>query len=248
MSTFKIVGRKPVKEALEHNMPLKMIYLAPTATGKIIDNIKKDANKQGISTKTIDKNNLQKLADNENHQGIVALMESLPTLDLDGFLEDLIGTPNPLLAILDGIEDPRNLGAILRVADAAGVSGVIIPSRRSASLSPGAIKSSAGAAFFAKVIEVPNLARAIDTLKKQNFWIAGTAMEDSKPAWEQRLDMPLAIVLGSESKGMHRLIRDKCDFYINLPMVGRVESLNVATAASAFFYEVMRQKAVASSK
>lgn len=242
MPEMKIIGRKPVLEALAANLPIKKIYLAAGSEGKIIAKIQATAAAQNIRCTVMNRFDLQRMAGQENHQGIVAVMEELPTLTLEALLKKIAGKKNPALAILDGIEDPRNFGAVLRVSDGAGMDGVVIPQRRSASLTPGAIKTSAGAAFHVPVAEVTNLARAIDTLKENRFWIVGTDLSGEKNPWEIDFKMPVAIILGGEEKGMRRLIRDKCDFLVRLPMHGKVESLNVATAAAVLFYEIVRQK------
>ncbi|MFQ5632132.1 MAG: 23S rRNA (guanosine(2251)-2'-O)-methyltransferase RlmB [bacterium] len=242
MPELKILGRKPVIEALEAKLPIKKIFLATGNEGKIIAKIQALAAKQKIRSTTLNRNNLQRMAGSDNHQGVVAVMDALPTLSLEALLDKVASKNAPVLALLDGVEDPRNFGAILRVADGAGIDGVIIPERRSASLTPGAIKTSAGAAFHVPVAEVTNLSRAIETLKKNRFWIAGMDMAAGKTPWEIDFNIPVTIVLGSEGKGMRRLIREKCDFLVSLPMHGKVESLNVSTAAAAIFYEVVRQR------
>lgn len=242
MPELKIFGRKPVFEALEANLPIKKIFLAAGAEGKAIAKIQALVTKQKIHCTILNRTDFQRLAGPENHQGIVAVMDALPTLSLQALLDNVVSKSAPVLALLDSVEDPRNLGAILRVADGAGVDGVIIPQRRSASLTPGAIKTSAGAAFHVPVAEVTNLSRAIEALKKNRFWIAGMDMAGDKRPWEIDFNLPVAIVLGSESKGMRRLIREKCDFLVSLPMHGKVESLNVSTAAAAIFYEIVRQR------
>ena len=242
MQELKIIGRKPVIEALEANLPVKNIFLAAGAEGKIIATIQVLAAKQRIRCTILNRNDLQRLAGPVNHQGIVAVMDALPTLSLQTLLDNVVSKSAPVLALLDGVEDPRNFGAILRVADGAGIDGVIIPERRSASLTPGAIKTSAGAAFHVPVAEATNLSRAIEMLKKNRFWIVGMDMAGDKTPWEIDFNLPVAIVLGSEGKGMRRLIREKCDFLVSLPMHGKVASLNVSTAAAVIFYEIVRQR------
>ncbi|MCA9742890.1 MAG: 23S rRNA (guanosine(2251)-2'-O)-methyltransferase RlmB [Deferribacteres bacterium] len=241
MDEIKIIGRKPVIEAFEANLPIKRIYLAAGVTGEVIQKILSFADQRKVNTTTLNRHDLQRMAGPENHQGIIATMASLPVLSIEALLQQTT-RPKPVFALLDGVEDPRNFGAILRAADGSGIDGVIIPERRSASLSPGAIKSSAGAAFHMPVAEVTNLARAIDFLKENQFWIVGTDMTAEQTPWQVDFDMPTVIVLGSEGKGMRRLIREKCDFLVKLPMLGKVESLNVATTAAILFYEIVRQR------
>jgi 23S rRNA (guanosine2251-2'-O)-methyltransferase len=151
------------------------------------------------------------------------------------------GSPG-LVVVLDGIEDPHNLGAILRSAEVAGADGVIIPQRRSAPLSAAAIKASAGAASHLKVARSANTARAIEQLKEAGYWITGFDAELGRPLWEVDLTAPTVLVLGSEGSGMHRLVKEKCDFLASIPMRGKVSSYNVSVAAGIALYEVLRQR------
>lgn len=247
MGDLKIIGKKPVLEALEAQLPLKRIYFAAGVSGTAIEKIAAAAEQRHIGTTVLSRGDLQRVAGPEKHQGVVAVMDALPTFGLSELLERIATKQAPALALLDGVEDPHNLGAILRVADGAGIDGVVIPGRRSARLSPGAIKASAGAAFHVPVAKVNNLARTIDTLKDHRFWIVGTDQHAEKNYWEVDLAMPVAFVLGSEGKGMRRLVREKCDFLVRLPMAGKIDSLNVATTAAVLFYELVRQKALRSA-
>jgi len=148
-----------------------------------------------------------------------------------------------LLIILDGIEDPHNLGAILRSAEAAGADGVFLPRHRSAGLSASVVKASAGAASHIKLARSPNIAQLIESLKKKNFWTVGLDAGSSQSIWECDLTVPTALVLGNEGSGLHRLVREKCDFLVSLPIYGKVESYNVSVAAGMALYEVLRQRA-----
>ena len=176
------------------------------------------------------------------HQGVAALVAPYEYADFDQFLKqqqekDGLST----VIILDGLEDPHNLGSILRTADASGVDGVIIPKRRSVSLTQTVAKASTGAIQHVPVIRVTNLAKTIDELK-QWFWVAGTEANNATDYRDLEADMSLAIVIGSEGQGMSRLVSDKCDFYIKIPMVGHVNSLNASVAASLMMYEVFRKR------
>jgi 23S rRNA (guanosine2251-2'-O)-methyltransferase len=178
------------------------------------------------------------------HQGVVAeITEREYTLD------DLIGQREapPFLVVLDAIEDPQNVGAILRTADAAGVDGVVIQSRRAASLGGAAAKASAGAVAHVRVAEVVNIARALDDLKKQGVWTVGLAGEGASRYDALDLTGPTAIVLGAEGSGLRRLVREKCDFLAAIPMQGHVESLNVSVAAGVMLFEVVRQRRIAAA-
>ena len=178
----------------------------------------------------------------ERHQGILCHIAEADMLDAD---EILAGAKSPgLLAILDGIEDPHNLGAIIRSAEASGLDGVFIPKNRSAGLSPAAVKASAGAAAHAKLAKIGNTAQFIESLKKKGYWIVGLEAAADKPIWESDLTMPTAFVLGGEGSGIHRLVKEKCDFLVSLPMNGQMSSFNVSVAAGIAFYEAIRQRAL----
>jgi 23S rRNA (guanosine2251-2'-O)-methyltransferase len=148
----------------------------------------------------------------------------------------------PFILLLDEIEDPHNLGSILRTAECTGVHGVIIPKRRSAGLTATVLKTSAGAAEHVPVARVTNLAQTIDKLKEAGVWVAGTDLSASQDVYKMKFDMPLVIVIGNESKGMGRLIKEKCDFLVKLPMLGQLNSLNASVAAGVLMYEVVRQR------
>jgi 23S rRNA (guanosine2251-2'-O)-methyltransferase len=184
---------------------------------------------------------LDRKAGGERHQGILCHIAEADTLDADEILD---GAKSPgLLAILDGIEDPHNLGAIIRSAEASGLDGVFIPKNRSAGLSPAVVKASAGAAAHAKLAKIGSAAQFIESLKKKGYWIVGLEADADKPIWEADLTMPTAFVLGGEGKGIHRLVREKCDFLVSLPIYGHVSSFNVSVAAGIAFYEALRQRA-----
>jgi len=183
---------------------------------------------------------LDRKAGGERHQGILCYVAEADMLDAD---EILAGAKSPgLIAVLDGIEDPHNLGAIIRSAEASGLDGIFIPKNRSAGLSPAAIKASAGAAAHAKLARIGSAAQFIQSIKKKGYWIVGLEADADKPIWETDLTMPIAFVLGGEGKGIHRLVRENCDFLVSLPIHGRVNSFNVSVAAGIAFYEALRQR------
>ena len=178
----------------------------------------------------------------ERHQGILCHIAEADTLDAD---EILAGAKSPgLLAILDGIEDPHNLGAIIRSAEASGLDGVFIPKNRSAGLSPAVVKASAGAVAYLKLGRIGNIAQFIESLKKKGYWIVGLEADAGKPIWEADLTVPTAFVLGGEGNGIHRLVKEKCDFLVSLPIYGHMNSFNVSVAAGIAFYESLRQRAL----
>ena len=185
-----------------------------------------------------------------NHQGVIAFVASADYYPTDRLLGEIyqkieVGK-KPLIVILDGVEDPRNLGAILRTIECAGADGVFIPERRAVGLTETVAKSSAGAIEYVKVAKVTNLNRLIDELKEHNIWVIGTsgAAESNYTDWD--FNMPCALILGGEGKGLHRLTAEKCDALVKIPMFGQIESLNVSVAAGVILFEVNRQRVLGS--
>jgi len=174
------------------------------------------------------------------HQGVLCYVSEIASLDSEEILEQA-KSPG-LLVILDGIEDPQNVGAILRSAEAADADGVFLPRHRSSSLSPTVVKASAGAASHMKLSRVSNIANLIELLKKRGYWVAGLDASSDQPVWKADLNVPLALVLGGEGRGLHRLVKEKCDFLLSLPIQGNVGSYNVSVAAGIALYEVLRQR------
>jgi 23S rRNA (guanosine2251-2'-O)-methyltransferase len=183
---------------------------------------------------------LDRKAEGDRHQGVLCYAAEIRTLDVEQILAE---AKHPgLIIVLDGVEDPHNAGAILRSAEAADADGVLLPRRRSSSLSPTVVKASAGAASHVRIARISNIAAAIDLLKKRGFWVAG--LDGAAPAsiWEVDLTVPLALVLGGEGQGLHSLVKRKCDFLLSLPIRGNVGSYNVSVAAGMALYEVLRQR------
>jgi 23S rRNA (guanosine2251-2'-O)-methyltransferase len=203
----------------------------------------------GIRPEKTDRKKLDKMADGKNHQGVVIAVE-LPAMrsedQLKHDVENLDSTPFYL--VLDQVQDPHNLGACLRTADAVGIHGIIITKDNSAVITPTVCKVASGAAETVPVYQITNLARVLRWLKEQNIWIMGAAGEATQTVYEMKLDMPLAIVMGTEGSGMRHLTRQHCDFLVKIPMVGQVESLNVSVAAGVLLYETFRQKSLAAIK
>ncbi len=185
---------------------------------------------------------LDRKAGGERHQGVLCHLSEARVLSVEEIL-DHASAPG-LVLVLDGVEDPHNLGAILRSAEVAGADGVFVPHRRSAGLGPAAVKASAGAASHIRVTRVPNAVQLIDLLKKRGYWIAGLEAESGQPLWEVDFTAPIALVLGGEGSGLHRLVKEKCDFLVAIPIRGKVSSHNVSVAAGIALYEVLRQRAL----
>jgi 23S rRNA (guanosine2251-2'-O)-methyltransferase len=184
---------------------------------------------------------LDRKAEGQRHQGILCYVAEMSTYSAEDILNKA-ATPG-LLLILDGIEDPRNVGAILRSAEVAGADGVFLPQHRSAGLGATAVKVSAGAASHIKVARIGNTAHLIKQLKKKGYWVAGLDADSGRPIWEADFTVPTALVLGSEGAGLRRLVRDECDFLVAIPVRGKVSSHNVSVAAGIALYEVLRQRA-----
>ena len=235
-----IIGRNPVIEALKSNTPIDTIYINGNkgSLGQIISLAKAN----GIVVKNCDDRKLDALAEGGAHQGVAAVGGCAEYVSVDDILEisRKKGTA-PFIIICDEIEDPHNLGAIIRTAESAGADGIIIPKRRSASLNQTVHKTSAGAASWLPVARVSNLAAAIDKLKENGVWIYGTDASGELYT-NVSLTGSIALVIGSEGFGMGRLIKEKCDFLLKLPMYGKVTSLNASVAGGIFMYEAVRQR------
>ncbi len=198
------------------------------------------ARRNGIRISVEEKSWLDRKSGGLKHQGILCYAAEIATFDCGDILEQA-GQPG-LLLVLDGIEDPHNVGAILRSAEAAGVDGVFLPRHRSASLSTAVIKASAGAASHVKVARISNVSRLLESLKQKEFWVAGLDATIKQPLWEIDLTVPVVLVLGNEGRGLHKLVRQKCDFLASLPICGNVGSYNVSVSAGMALYEVLRQR------
>jgi 23S rRNA (guanosine2251-2'-O)-methyltransferase len=198
------------------------------------------AHERGVPVKRLPQDVIARQAKGGVHQGVVAEVEEMRDYSVEELVRGAAGVP--LLVVLDGIEDPHNLGAILRTADAAGVDGVVVQSRRSAALGGAAAKASAGAVSHVKIAEVVNIARAIEELKTLGVWTVGLAGEGTEPYDAIDFTVPAAIVLGAEGTGLRRLVRERCDFLAAIPMRGHVDSLNVSVAAGVTLFEAVRQR------
>ena len=244
MSQSKLYGRHAVLEALRAGGGgIERILLARGGHGPVFHQLQNEAQARRIPVETLDRRRFEKLAGPVVHQGVLALCTAKRYADLTDLIAKTAAHPREALVVVaDEIEDPRNLGAIARCADAAGADGLVIPSRRSAEITPVADKASAGAASHLTVARVGNLAIALRELKEAGLWIAGLDAEEGQDLWEADLARPLALVVGGEGKGMRRLTRDLCDLRVKAPMRGRVRSLNAAVAAGVVLYEVLRQR------
>ena len=238
-----IWGRKPVLEWLESGLAVKDIMLSRDAGGGAVSNILKIAEHKKIAVKRLHPAKLDQIAGTDKHQNIIARVELPEYAELDALFDVARKKDEPpLMVLLDGVQDPHNLGAILRSADAAGLHGVIIPKDKAVGLTPAVVKASAGAAAWMPLVQVTNLSRTIDQLKEQGVWITGTADDASTDFTASDFKDATAIILGSEGKGIRRLLREKCDFLVRIPMFGHVSSLNVSVAAGLLFFEARQQR------
>lgn len=238
-----IYGRNAVLEWLYSGLPVTQILVSSDLRGQTVKKIQSLAQQSKIQIKIIDRLQLGKITGTDNHQGVAARVITPDYVELRDILKRAEQkNEKPLIAILDGIQDPHNFGAIIRSADGAGVHGIIIPKDKSVTLNPTVIKASAGAAAFVPVTMVTNIARTIDELKKEGFWITGVDQAGDIDYTGADYNGAIALVLGSEGTGIRRLVRDKCDFLVSIPMRGKVNSLNVSVAAALLFFEARRQK------
>jgi 23S rRNA (guanosine2251-2'-O)-methyltransferase len=233
-----IYGVRPVIEALRS--PRREVFEVLEATGNA--EVAQAAGASGVPVKRVDSARIEELARGGVHQGVVARVGPYPYSGLD----EILAAPDPLVLVLDGITDPRNLGAILRVADGAGASGVVVPKDRAVGVTAAAVKASAGASEHARVARETNLRRAIDRMKKSGLWVyaaeGGAEGGGGTPYYAMDLTGPVALVVGSEGRGIRRLVREGCDGAVSIPMLGAVESLNVSVAAAVLLYEALRQR------
>ena len=237
-----IFGRNSVAEAIKSGRPLDSVMVARGDRSGSIPKIVADAKKAGIVIKEVDPKKLDFVCGHNNHQGIAAFgaVKEYSSVD-DIFATAEERGESPFIIICDEIEDPHNLGAIIRTAEAAGAHGVIIPKRRSASLSFTVAKTSAGAVEFMHVARVTNIPQTIDELKKRGVWVYCADM-DGEPFYKSNLKGAIALVIGSEGNGVGRLVKEKCDVTLSMPMKGKINSLNASVAAGILMYEVSRQR------
>lgn len=236
-----IVGRNCVTEALKSGRPIDRLFVSKGAGGSLVSIIAQ-AKKAGAVIKEVDSRKLDSLCSGANHQGVVAFAAAKQYASIDSIFELAQSRDEPpFIIILDGIEDPHNLGAIIRTAECAGAHGVIIPKRRSAGLSHIVDKTSAGALEYLPVARVVNLPTTIDELKQRGLWVYGADMNGENYT-SADLSGAAALVIGNEGKGLSRLVRDKCDCILSLPMRGKISSLNASVAAGILMYEFMRQR------
>ena len=233
-----IFGRAPVLEALKNSHPIDKIIIKSGPYAKSLIPVIDEAKKRNIVIQQADGARLDRMANGENHQGVIAMISAYSYVSVNDIIS---GKDNAFVIICDKITDPHNLGAIIRTANCVGADGVIIPKRDSAGVNSVVMKTSAGAVEYTPVAKVTNLASTIDELKEQGFWITAADM-DGQSMYDIDFKGKIAIVVGSEGKGISRLVREKCDFIAQIPMYGEINSLNASVAAAVLMYEAVRQR------
>jgi 23S rRNA (guanosine2251-2'-O)-methyltransferase len=239
----KLIGIHAVREALLAGRPLQAVIVGRGRHGERLPEIVQLCRQKGVPVRFEDRAQLDRAAGSREHQGVLALVAGRATLSLEDLLARKGSQPAPsLLVLLDGVEDPQNLGAIIRTALAAGADGVIIPERRAAGLTEAAARASAGAVAHLPVARVKNVARAMEELKQAGYWLVGLDERADRGHTDVDLTERVALVLGGEGRGLHELVRERCDFVVSIPTLGPVRSLNVSVAAGIVLFEAVRQR------
>ncbi|WP_099352723.1 23S rRNA (guanosine(2251)-2'-O)-methyltransferase RlmB [Fredinandcohnia onubensis] len=242
MASDYIIGKNPVIEALKSERDINKIWIAEGSNRGQMNQITSLAKEGNVLVQFVPKKKIDQMVDG-NHQGVVAQVAAYEYAEVDDILAAAEKRNEaPFIILLDELEDPHNLGSILRTADAVGAHGVVIPKRRAVGLTATVAKASTGAIEYIPVARVTNLARTIDELKDRGVWIVGTDAKGKEDYRNVDGKMPIGLVIGSEGRGMGRLVKEKCDFLLHLPMQGKVTSLNASVAASLLMYEVYRKR------
>ena len=237
-----IEGRNAVMEALRAGMPLERLFAQEGLKDGAFLSVVSEAKKAGVRVDTMPKEKLSRLSRTGKHQGLIALLSEWTYYEPEDLLREAEAKNEaPFLLLLDGIEDPHNLGAIIRTANLSGAHGVIIPKNRAVSVNATVVRTSAGAANYTKIARVTNLARTIDELKERGIWFVCADM-DGALMYDLPLRGPIGLVIGAEGKGVSRLVREKCDMTARIPMKGDIDSLNASVAAGVLAYEIVRQR------
>jgi 23S rRNA (guanosine2251-2'-O)-methyltransferase len=235
-----LYGLHAIEEALAANRPLERILVARGRGGARVQRIVDSARAARVAVRFVSRQDLDRQAGTDKNQGVVAVSGTRHYLELEELIEQ--AKAPGLLILLDGVEDPRNLGAILRTACCAGASGVILPQRRAAGITPAVEKVSAGASAYLPVARVTNLSRALERLKEAGYWLVGLDEQAEQPFTGVDFTGAVGLVFGGEGKGLHQHVRVKCDFVVSIPTVGAIGSLNVSVAAGVVLYEAVRQR------
>ncbi len=240
--SLRLEGRNAVMEALNHDRPIDKIFLKKGEVEGTLKVIAAKAREKGIVVQEVDKVKLEHMSSASNCQGVIALCPAYEYCEVEDIISNARNKgEDPFIIILDEITDPHNLGAVIRTADACGAHGVIIPKRRAVGVNAIVSKTSAGAAEYVPVARVTNIARTVEELQRENIWVACADM-DGQPYFGAPLNGAVAVVIGNEGKGVSRLVREKCDFSVGIPMYGKISSLNASVSAALIMYEVVRRR------
>ncbi len=242
-----VAGRRAVLEALKGGRSLNKILLQDGSAGGSLNEIVAVAREVGVVIQYVPKIKLDEISPERGHQGIIAYASAKPYVEIDDLIERARDRQPGLFVLLDGLEDPHNLGSVLRSVDGAGGQGVIIPKRRAVPLTGTVAKASAGALEHVEVARVANVSQALQKLKDAGYWVIGTATDAPQPYWAVDYTVPVVLVIGGEGSGMNRLTKERCDTLVSLPMNGQLNSLNAGVAAGILLYEAVRQRSLAGS-
>ena len=243
-----VYGRNPVREALRAGGEVKRLVVQPRAASEPrLAELMELAAARRIPVEEAERHRLDDIAHTEAHQGVVAYLGRRRYWELGGLLAALEAEPASMLVVLDEVQDPQNLGSICRSADAAGAAGVVISRNRAPEITPAVAKVSAGAVEHLRICQVGSVAQAVDSIRAAGYWVVGLAGDGDVDYTDARYAGRVAVVVGSEGRGLHRLVRERCDQVVRLPMLGQVSSLNAAVAASIVLFEALRQRKGASS-
>jgi len=244
----KIIGRKPVLEALKSGKQIDQVFILYGQHSKILAEIKQLAKKKNVKVSQLSPQKFNKLFPGKNTQGVIATASGI-NFSTYGEIIDLIkNKSDPLVLIIDSVQDTHNLGAILRTAECAGVDGVFISSRNTAPINETVNKTSAGAVSHLKISRQSNIVEVIKKLKSENFWIVGSKLGNSKNYTQIDYSGPIALVVGNEEKGIRRLVAENCDFLVEIPMKGKIQSLNVSVAAGILLFEILHTREITESE
>ena len=239
----QVEGRNAVLELLESQKDINKLFIESGEKHGSINKIIAKAKEKKVIIIEKDKKQMKEMARTENYQGVIAIVPPFEYCEVEDIIEEAKSkNEDPFILILDGIEDPHNLGAIIRTAETAGVHGIIIPKRRAASVNSTVNKVSAGATEYMKIARVNNITETIKNLKKNDIWACGTDMDAKSYYYQENYKMPIAIVIGSEGFGISRLVKENCDFMVKIPMKGKITSLNASVSAGIIIYEVVKQR------
>jgi len=239
----QVEGRRAVLEALRGDREVYELLLAEgMQPGRVLDDIQAAARGRRLAVSYLPRREIERLAISDTHQGVILRVEPYRYASFKAVYRDLEGKDDPFVVLLDSVTDPRNLGSVARTCEAAGVDALLLPRSRSAPVTPAVFHSSSGAVENLAIATIPNLVSVMKELKKLGMWVVGADVSAEKTCFEADLTGPLALVMGSEGEGMHRLVRETCDILVHIPMYGKVSSLNVSVAAAIIIYEALRQR------